>query len=550
MTLRTVSAALAFTLTASCATVQRAPVQARYDVLITNARIVDGTGNPWYRGAVATRGDRIAYVGPAIPGLTATRVIDAHEQVVAPGFIDMLGHSEFAILRAPHAVSKITQGITSEITGEVSSAWPNVALGRQPNSRYPWRSLGQYFAFLEKSGTAINLGTYVGTSSVREAVMGDATRHPTDAEMRQMGALIDSAMRDGAFGVGTGLIYLPSTFFSTDELIALTKYATPYKGGYAAHIRSEGAGLLDAIRETIAIAAGAGTWAEIRHIKSRSLEQMRQAVALIDSARGAGIDITADQYPYIASGTSLQAMLNTWVQEGGDDSLIKRLHDPAVRARLKQELGADSAAGIRTAARTMVNEVGTDSLKKYQGKFLTDIGKMRGQDAYDAAFDILIADSARTSAIYFSFNEDALRYVMKQPWVSVGQDAGAVSPDSTGKWRERGHPRGFGTFPRILGRYVRQDSVITLEFAIRKMTSLAAQRVGINDRGLLKPGMFADITVFDPNTIIDNSTFENPSQLSSGVTYVFVNGIPVVDNGQVTAALPGRPLRGSGYRAP
>ncbi|HET9776342.1 MAG TPA: D-aminoacylase [Gemmatimonadaceae bacterium] len=549
MSLRKISTALAITLTASCATVQRAPVQARYDVLITNARIVDGTGNPWYRGAVATRGDRIAYVGPAIPGLTATRVIDAHEQVVAPGFIDMLGHSEFAILRGPHAVSKITQGITSEITGEVSSAWPNVALGRQPNPRYPWRSLGGYFAFLEKSGTAINLGTYVGTSSVREAVMGDATRHPTDAEMRQMGALIDSAMRDGAFGVGTGLIYLPSTFFSTDELIALTKYATPYKGGYAAHIRSEGAGLIDAIRETIRIAAGAGTWAEIRHLKSRSLEQMQQAVALIDSARGAGVDITADQYPYIASGTSLQAMLNTWVQEGGDDSLIKRLHDPAVRARLKQELATDSAAGIRTAARTMVNEVGADSLKKYQGKFLTEIGRMRNQDAYDAAFDILIADSARTSAIYFSFNEDALRLAMKQPWVSVGQDAGATSPDSTGKFRDRGHPRGFGTFPRILGRYVRQDSVITLEFAIRKMTSLAAQRVGINDRGLLKPGMFADITVFDPNTIIDRSTYENPSQIATGISYVFVNGVPVLDNGQVTAALPGRALRGPGYRA-
>jgi dihydroorotase/N-acyl-D-amino-acid deacylase len=550
MTPRTVSTALAFTLTASCATVQRAPVQPRYDVLITNARIVDGTGNPWYRGAVATRGDRIAYVGPAIPGLTATRVIDAHEQVVAPGFIDMLGHSEFAILRGPHAVSKITQGITSEITGEVSSAWPNVALGRQPNPRYPWRSLGGYFAFLEKSGTAINLGTYVGTSSVREAVMGDATRHPTDAEIRQMGALIDSAMRDGAIGVGTGLIYLPSTFFSTDELIALTKYATPYKGGYAAHIRSEGAGLIDAIRETIRIAAGAGTWAEIRHLKSRSLEQMQQAVALIDSARGAGVDITADQYPYIASGTSLQAMLNTWVQEGGDDSLIKRLHDPAVRARLKQELATDSAAGIRTAARTMVNEVGADSLKKYQGKFLTEIGRMRNQDAYDAAFDILIADSARTSAIYFSFNEDALRLAMKQPWVSVGQDAGATSPDSTGKFRDRGHPRGFGTFPRILGRYVRQDSVITLEFAIRKMTSLAAQRVGINDRGLLKPGMFADITVFDPNTIIDRSTYENPSQIATGISYVFVNGVPVLDNGQVTAALPGRALRGQGYHGP
>jgi N-acyl-D-amino-acid deacylase len=539
--------ALAITLTWACASVPRARESTHYDILIINARIVDGTGNPWYRGSVATIGDRIAYVGPSIPGLRAGRVIDARDQVVSPGFIDMLGHSEYQILRGPHAVSKITQGITSEITGEVHSAWPNVALGEQSNPKYPWRSLSEYFGYLEKNGTAINLGTYVGTSSVREAVMGEVTRHPTDSEMKQMGALIDSAMRDGAVGVGTGLIYLPSTFFSTEELVTLTKYATPYKGGYAAHIRSEGAGLLDAIRETIRIAAEAGTWAEIRHIKSRSLEQMTQAVALIDSARKAGIDITADQYPYIASGTGLSAMLNTWVQEGGNDSLVIRLKDPAVRARLKAELGADSAQGIRTAARTMVNEVGADSLKIYEGKLLTEIAKMRGQDAYDAAFDILIGDQGRTSAIYFSFNEDALRYAMRQPWVSVGQDAGAVSPDSTGQWRERGHPRGFGTFPRILGRYVRQDSVISLEFAIRKMTSLAAQRVGINDRGLLKPGMYADITVFDPATIIDRATFEQPSQLATGVTYVFVNGVPVVDNGQPTAALPGRALRGPGY---
>ena len=549
MRITRVISALAITITAACASVPRGPASTRYDVLITNARVVDGTGNPWYRGSVATIGDRIACVGPSIPGLSARRVIDARDQVVAPGFIDMLGHSEFAILRGPHAVSKITQGITSEITGEVSSAWPNLALGEQPDPRFPWRSLGQYFDYIESKGIAINLGTYVGTSSVREAVMGEVTRHPTDVEMKQMGALIDSAMRDGAMGVGTGLIYLPSTFFSTEELIALTKYATPYKGGYAAHIRSEGTGLLDAIRETIRIAAEAGTWAEIRHIKSRSLEQMTQAIALIDSARRAGIDITADQYPYIASGTGLAAMLNTWVQEGGQDSLVMRLKDPAVRARLKAELGADSAQGIRTAARTMVNEVGADSLKIYQGKLLTDIAAMRGQNAYDAAFDILVGDRGRTSAIYFSFNEDALRYAMKQPWVSVGQDAGAVSPDSTGKWRERGHPRGFGTFPRILGLYVRQDSVISLEFAIRKMTSLAAQRVGLNERGLLKPGMYADITVFDPATIIDRSTFEQPSQLATGVSYVLVNGVPVLDGGQVTAALPGRALRGPGYRS-
>ena len=550
MTRLTWSSLLVVVLAACAPSVHTAPTTSGggYDLLIRNARIVDGTGNPWYRGSVATRGDRIAYVGPSLDGQTAKRVIDANGLVVAPGFIDMLGHSEFSLLRGPHAVSKISQGITSEITGEVHSAWPNLALGEKPHPKQPWQSLDGYFRELERRGTAINLGTYVGTSSVRQAVMGDVTRHPTSAEMSQMGALIDSAMRDGAIGVGTGLIYLPSTFFTTDELIALTKYATPYRGGYAAHIRSEGSGLVEAVRETIRIAAGAGTWAEIRHIKSRSVQQMAQAIALIDSARAAGIDITADQYPYIASATGLSAMLNTWVQEGGDDSMVVRLKDPAVRARLKKELGEDSASGIRTAERTMVNDVDVDSLKKYQGKRLTEIGKMRGTDPYDAAFDILIADHGNTGAIYFSFNEDALRLAMKQPWVSVGQDAGAVSPDSTGKLGDRGHPRGFGTFPRILGKYVRQDSVITLEFAIRKMTSLAAQRVGVMDRGLLRPGMYADITVFDPNTVIDNATYEQPQQLATGITYVIVNGVPVVDGGKVTSALPGRAIRGPGYR--
>ncbi|HVF39182.1 MAG TPA: D-aminoacylase [Gemmatimonadaceae bacterium] len=526
------------------------PSPARYDILITNARIVDGTGNPWYRGSVATVGDRIAYVGPSLASLTAKRVIDARGQVVSPGFIDMLGHSESSILRGPHAVSKITQGITSEITGEVHSAWPNLYLGASPNPNQPWTSLDGYFRELERRGTAINLGTYVGTSSVRGAVMGLANRTPTAAEMAQMGVLIDSAMRDGAMGLGTGLIYLPSTYFTTEELIALTKYVVPYRGGYATHMRSEGAGLLNAVRETIRIAAEAGTWAQIRHIKSRSADQMRQALAIIDSARTAGIDVTADQYPYIASGTGLSAMLNTWVQEGGRDSMVVRLRDPAVRARLKTELSQDSAAGIRTAHNTMVNAVGNDSLKKYQAKRLTEVATMMGggRDAYDAAFDLLVADAGRTSAIYFSFNEDALRLAMQKPWVSVGQDAGAVSPDSLGRWGERGHPRGFGTFPRILGRYVRQDSVITLEFAIRKMTSLAAQRVGLNDRGLLRAGMYADITVFDPETIIDRSTYEQPQQLATGVSYVIVNGVPVVDEGKVTAALPGRALRGPGYR--
>ena len=521
-----------------------------YDLLIINGRIIDGAGNPWYRGSVGVKGDRIAYVGPSVSGMSSKYVIDAKDQVIAPGFIDMLGHSEFTLLRRPQAVSKITQGITSEITGEVSSAWPQVALGDTLTRDAPWTSLEGYFRELERRGSAINLGTYVGTSSVRLAVMGQATRHPTAAEMSQMGALVDSAMRDGAFGLGTGLIYVPSTYFTTEELIELTKRVVPYRGGYAAHMRSEGAGLLDAVRETIRIASETGTWAEIRHIKSRSATQMAEALRIIDSARAQGIDVTADQYPYIASATGLSAMLNTWVQEGGSDSLVVRLHDPEVRARLKKELAEDSAAGIRTAAHTMVNSVTVDSLKKYQGKRLSEVAQMMGggRDGYDAAFDLLMNDRGRTSAIYFSFNEDALRLAMQKPWVAVGQDAGAVSPDSLGRWGERGHPRGFGTFPRILGRYVRQDSVISLEFAIRKMTSLAAQRVGLTDRGLLRPGMYADITVFDPKTVIDNSTFEQPQQVATGITHVFVNGVAVLTEGKPTGALPGRALRGPGYR--
>ncbi len=519
----------------------------QYDVLINNARIVDGTGNPWYRGSVGISGDRIAYVGLPLSGLRARRIIDAYDQVVSPGFIDMLGHSEDVILTEPQAVSKITQGITSEITGEVSSAWPNTFLGQQADPREP-KSLGEFFNRLDRQGAAINLGTYVGTSSVREAVMGSASRNPTAVELAQMGALIDSAMRDGAMGVGTGLIYLPSSFFTTDELITLTKYAVPYRGGYAAHIRHEDGRMVESIRETIRIAKEAGTWAQIRHIKNRSPEIMRQSLALIDSARSAGIDVTADQYPYIASGTNLASLLNEWIQVGGSDSLVARLKVPELRARAKKELQDDSVAGIRTAAEVMVSSVRADSLKKYQGKRLTEIGAMRGTDGWDAALDLLILDRGRPRRISFSFNEEALRMAMQKPWVSVGQDAGARSPDSTGSFGEGSHPRGFGTFPRILGKYVRNDGTIGLEFAIRKMTSLAAERFGIQDRGILRPGAFADVVIFDQNRVIDNATYEEPTKLASGISYVMVNGQFVIDDGKLTGARPGRAIRRPGTR--
>lgn len=543
------SAALAAML-AGCAPVRTAPITPAapaYDVLFTNARIVDGTGNPWYRGSVAVTGDRITYVGLPLSGLTAKRVIDVKDRVVSPGFIDMLGHSEDVILKDPRAVSKITQGITSEITGEVSSAWPNTFLGRPADSTDP-KSLGDFFNRLDRQGAAINLGTYVGTSSLREAVMGNSSRNPTAAELAQMGALIDSAMRDGAMGVGTGLIYLPSSFFTTEELIALAKYAAPYRGGYAAHMRHEDGRMLESIRETIRIAREAGTWAQIRHIKNRSPEIMRQSLDLIESARAEGVDVTADQYPYIASGTSLVSLLNEWIQVGGTDSLIARLRNPELRARAKKELQDDSVAGIRTAQEVMVSTIRTDSLKKYQGKRLTEIGAMRGTDGWDAALDLLILDRARPRRISFSFNEQALRMAMQRSWVSVGQDAGARSPDSTGSFGEGAHPRGFGTFPRILGRYVRQDGVIGLEFAVRKLTSLPASRFGIQDRGILRPGAYADIVVFDPATIIDNATYEEPTKLATGISYVMVNGQFVMDDTRLTGLRPGRSIRRPGTR--
>jgi dihydroorotase/N-acyl-D-amino-acid deacylase len=539
---------LALLTTVACATATHtAPTPARFDVVITNARIVDGTGNPWRYGDVALRGDRVVAIAPHLATNGAARVIDATGMVVAPGFIDMLGHSEYAVLTNPHAASKVTQGITSEITGEVESVWPNTTPEtRASGTRPQWTSLDGYFRHVESAGIAINIGTYVTAGSVRRAVIGDASRHPSAAELAEMGAMVDSAMRDGAMGLSTGLIYPPTTFFSTDELTALTRHAAPYGGGYASHIRSEGDGLLDAIREAIRIGAGAGTWVEIRHLKSHSLPQMQQAIALIDSARTAGIDVTADQYPYTASGTGLSAILPNWVQAGGVDSMLTRLRDTAVRARLLATM--HDPANPRDASATMVSGVRTDSLRQYVGKRLDEIGRMRGEDPYAAAFDILLADHGGSSAMFFTWNEDALRLVLQQPWASVGQDAGAAIPDSTGGLPGSGHPRAFGTFPRILGHYVRDEHVIPLEMAIRKMTSLAAERVGLHDRGLLRPGMYADVVVFDPATIADRATYDRPKLVSAGMRYVFVNGVAVVDSGRVTNALPGRGLRGPGYR--
>ena len=527
---------------------------APYDLLIRGGRIVDGTGSPWYRGDVAIRGDRIVAVG-LMPGARARDTIDATGLVVAPGFIDMLGHSEYPLLRDPRAISKITQGITSEITGEVTSVVPvnqNTLreLDAATRARVTWTDLDGYFAALESARPAINLGTFVTVGSVRRYVMGDANRPATPAELEQMRGLVDGAMRQGAMGLSSGLIYAPASYASTEEVTELARVAARHGGGYATHMRSEGDRLVEAIEEAIRIGEGAGTWVQIHHLKASGRAnwgKMRPAVAAIEAARARGVDVTADQYPYVASGTGLDATIPNWAHAGGNDSLLARLRDPATRARIRAELtgagGTDWQIGTSAGGPggVMIAGVSVDSLRRYQGMRLNELAAARGQEVPEAVFDLLLADNANTSAIYFSMSEEDLELGLRQPWVSIGIDAGARAADST--ITSRPHPRAYGSFPRILCRYVRERRVITLEDAVRKFTALPAARVGLADRGVVKAGMFADLTLFDPATVCDRATFENPVQTSVGIRHVLVNGTPVLRNGTPTGARSGRGLR-------
>ncbi|HLL82102.1 MAG TPA: amidohydrolase family protein, partial [Longimicrobium sp.] len=445
----------------------------------------------------------------------------------------------------------------TEITGEVTSVVPvneNTLreLPAETRPRVTWTDLDGYFAALERARPAINLGTFVTVGSVRRYVMGDANRPATPAEVEQMKGLVAGAMRQGAMGLSSGLIYAPASFASTGEVTELARVAASFGGGYASHIRSEGDRLVEAIEEAIAIGEGAGTWVQIHHLKASGRAnwgKMRPAVAAIEAARARGVDVSADQYPYTASGTGLDATIPNWAHAGGTDSLLARLADPTTRARLRAELtagGTDWRIGTSAGGPSgvMIASVGADSLRRYQGMRLSEVAAARGQEVVDALFDVLLADQARTAAIYFSMSEDDLELAMKQPWVSVGMDAGARAADST--VTSRPHPRAYGTFPRILCRYVRERQVITLEDAVRKFTALPASRVGLADRGVVKAGMYADLTLFDPATVCDRATFENPVQTSVGIRHVIVNGTPVVRNGAVTGARSGRGLRRGG----
>jgi N-acyl-D-amino-acid deacylase len=533
-----------------------------FDVLIRNGHIMDGTGSPWYSGDVGIRNGRIVALG-RLHGATAKTVIDAKNQLVTPGFIDMLGQSELTILVEPHLPSKIFQGITTEITGEGNSAAPlNDSIIEADRPSYDhlqihpdWRTLGQYFARLERQGLGINLATYVGATSVRRVVIGDDNRAPKPQELQQMKDLVAQAMRDGAFGVSTSLQYAPAPYASTEELIALASVAGQYGGIYSTHMRSEQDAIMQSLDETIRIGREAHVPVEIWHLKTAGKSnwgKMKDVVAKIDGARASGVDVTADTYAYTAWFNSFSAFVPPWAHDGGDAKLIERLKDPATRARIRKDMTTDSKdwdnewLSIPGPQSILICVVQNPALRPLQGKTLAQAAASRHQDPIDALFDILIEDKAYTSVAVFGMEEQDVALALAQPWVAIDNDSSGTAP--TGLLaQEHPHPRAYGTFPRILRKYVREEHRLTLQDAIRKFTSLPAQRLGLTDRGVLKQGMWADIAVFDPERIRDLATFENPNQLSVGIQYLLVNGVPVIAGGKGTNALPGKVLRGPGY---
>jgi N-acyl-D-amino-acid deacylase len=533
----------------------------QYDVLIRNGRIIDGSGNPWVSGDVAIRGDRIVGIGK-LEGAQAKRVIDASGMVVSPGFIDMLGQSELALLIDNRSLSKLSQGITTEITGEGASAAPQNALTLaqlqpgldQYHLKVDWSSLAEYFARLEKTGTPINIGTYVGAAQIREAVLGDVDRAPSPDELEKMKVLVAQAMQDGAFGISTALIYPPGHYAKTEELIELAKVASQYGGIYASHMRSEGQSETAAVQEALRIGREAHLPVEIFHLKVIGKPRwgsMPKIVGMIQQARDAGQDVSADMYPYVAGGTALASSLPPWVADGGAAKLLERLKDPSIRARIKQEMASEHPnwenlyLGSGGASGILVSGIVNPDLKKYDGKTLAQIATAEKKSPLDTLFDLVLADKAQTGALYFIANEQDLQYGLKQPWTSIGLDAGELSLDGP-LFEAHSHPRAFGSMPRFLGHYVRDQHLLPLEQAIRKITSLPAQRERLRDRGLLKDGYFADITIFDPAAIQDKATYEHSTELSQGVKYVFVNGQLEYDDGQLTGTKSGHVLHGSG----
>ena len=559
--MRAVPCVIAICLIAACATTPGAPPD--YDVIIRNGTVYDGTGAPPRRTDVGIRGDRIAMIGP-LAGAGAAREIDAQGMAVAPGFINMLSWATTSLLHDGRSQGDIRQGVTLEIFGEGTSPGPindsmrQSMLENQRDIRFeiPWTTLGEYLEHLERRGVSPNVASFVGATTVRIHELGHVNRAPTPAELGRMEALVDHAMREGALGVGSSLIYAPADYAKTDELVALARAAGRHGGMYISHIRDEGGGLLPAVDELLTIAREAGVPAEIYHLKASgraNWAKLDSVIGKVDSARAAGLRITADMYTYPASSTGLDATMPTWVQEGGYRAWAEQLRDPAIRARVAAEMRGDGTAYDNAFANAggpdgiLLVSFREDSLRYLVGRTLGDVARMRGTAPEETAMDLVIQNGADVGCVYFTMSEENVRRKIAIPWVSFGSDGGSYAAEGV-FLRSGTHPRAYGNFARLLGRYVRDEKIIPLEEAIRKLTLLPATNIGIRDRGALRAGYYADVVVFDPATIADRATFEQPHQYSVGVRDVFVNGVQVLAGGEHTGAKPGRFVRGPGWK--
>jgi dihydroorotase/N-acyl-D-amino-acid deacylase len=535
-----------------------APLPASCDLVFAGGRVVDGTGAAWFRADVCVVGDRIAAVGD-LAAIPAARRIDAQGLIVSPGFIDMLGQSEYNVLVDPRAASKITQGITTELTGEGASIAPlngrMIAADSDVWAHYgvtpDWTTLEGYFRAFERARPTINLGTFVGAGGVRDLVVGKHDHPASPAELKAMEAAVAQAMEQGAFGLSTSLIYVPDRFASTDEIIALAKVAARYGGSYITHQRSEEDQIDSSLDEVFRIAREAKLPAQIYHLKTagkKNWGRMPHVLKRIEQAREEGLDVSADMYPYVASSNSLDASLPVWVREGGHDAMLARLRDPSTREKAKRSFRDENPDWPDGgASRIMIVSVLDPTLKRYEGQTLAEIGRAEGKDPLDVMVDVVIADKANTGKITFGMSEEDVRTALKHPLVSLGTDSGARATDGIYA-QEKSHPRAWGSTARILGKYVREEKLIPLEEAVRKMTSLPASRMGLPDRGIVRPGMMADLVAFDPGTVKDRSTFADPLHYSEGIPYVAVNGRLVVDRGRLTDERPGRVLHGPGWK--
>jgi N-acyl-D-aspartate/D-glutamate deacylase len=534
-----------------------------FDIVIRGGTVYDGSGNPGRRADVGIRGDRIAAVGN-LSGAAAKSVVDASGLAVAPGFVNMLSWSVDTLIADGRSQSEIRQGVTTEIFGEgwTMGPWNDEQKKRaredQTDIRFDieWTTLSEYLRWLEKRGISPNVASYVGASTVRENVLGLENRAPTPAQLEQMQALVRREMENGALGVGTALIYPPGTFATTEELIALCRVAAEYQGKYITHMRSEGDRLAEAVDEVIRISREAGVPAEIYHLKAAGVDnwpKMDAVIAKIEAARRDGVKITANMYTYTAGGTALDFCIPPWAHEGGTEKLLERLRDPATRARIAGEI-REPGKGWENLYRAsgspeniLVDEFNDEKLKPLAGKTLAEIARLRKKDPVETLLDLVVEDQAKTGALYFLISEDNIEKQLRLPWVSFGSDAGSMAPEGV-FLKSSTHPRAYGTFARFLGKYVREKKVASLPEAIRRLSALPASNLGLDHRGRLEEGMFADVVVFDPATIADRATYEKPHQYSVGVRHVFVNGIQVLKDGEHTGAKPGRALKGPGAK--